>query len=101
MRRFVDSHAFVPGQNDTERLTRLNALRNQLIHYAPGGWLLDPGYAIEALLGAYAVLVFLIEETRLVSWYPAQPQESTAALLKDIDASLDRLCDQHGVSRHA
>jgi hypothetical protein len=98
MRRYVDSHGFRPKPRDLERVKRLNELRNGLIHFEPGGWLIESGYAVEALIGAYIVLAFTIEDCELITWYP-QNREASISVLCSARDSLDALCTMHHVAR--
>ena len=99
MRRYVNSHGYVPGEQDSARMERLNQLRNGFIHFEPGGWFIKPAYAVEALVGAYAVLKFTIEDCPLIAWYPSELQGTATALLHEVDEYIERLCAKHGVSR--
>ena len=80
-------------------MERLNELRNGFIHFKPGWWSVEAGYAVEALLGVYTILAFLIQGCPLITWYPDNLKPASLSFLAEVNESLDRLCLAHDVSR--
>jgi hypothetical protein len=61
--------AFRPGQTHDESLCRLNALRNDFIHFTPKGWALELGLLPPSCLDTLDLIEFLGWKSNQILWH--------------------------------
>jgi hypothetical protein len=96
MKLRTDSISFVPGPTQDKSVQRLNAFRNDFVHYVPAGSLLDMRIWAKVVIDGIPIIEFLVFESKNVSFYKDETRERVAGLCMIAKSEASALLKYYG-----
>ena len=91
MKMFLNSQPLKPNATQDRSVRKLNALRNDFIHFVPKGWYIEVSGLAQIIIDCLNIISFLAFECGNIFWYDQELETLTKVLLKNSQESVSRI----------
>jgi hypothetical protein len=91
MKIYIDSKPFNPNHTQDRSVEKLNALRNDFIHFVPKSWAIEVNGLLQIAEDCINIIAFLAFESGNVAWHDVDLKEQTQDLVRTIGYEIAKI----------